>query len=208
MFCRMARAADNDTYAKEFDIMSRYAPEMVSRKIFSSLHQSAQMLYFILYNIRHDDKLLSAGSFEDVPTEVLLKQGFDVVGVDPVLNTDLHTYKLRHPEEKFDIIFSTSVIEHVEDDEQFIEDICDMLKPGGLCFITCDFKPGYVTGDPLPATCVRLYTKERLMKLTRLLVSRGCELTEDPSWDVTPEELDFEWDGVRYCFMGMSFRKV
>jgi len=204
----MARAADNAQYQKEFDLMKQHAPEMVERKIFSSLHQSAQILHQVLNNIKKDDLVLCVGSFEDVPAEVLTKMGYTVMGVDPVFSLDLHTLRTLNPTFKYPIIFSTSVIEHVQNDEQFIADVCHMLEPGGLYIMTCDFKPDYVTGDLLPATCIRLYTKDRLDYLTKLAESFGCKLTEVPAWDVTPDEMDFEWDGVRYCFMGMSFRKI
>ena len=207
MFCKMVKAADNEQYGKEFALMGEHAPEMLKRKIYSSLHQSAQMLHHVLNNIKDDSITLSVGAYDDMPTEVLEDMGYHVAGIDPVINIDLHTYRSTYKNSHFDIIFSTSVIEHVHDDEQFIADICDLLKPGGLCFITCDFKPGYKEGDLLPATCVRLYTKERLEYLAELIKKYDCQLTQKPEWDITDEDLDFEWDGVKYCFMGMSFRR-
>lgn len=207
MFCRMIKVADNAEYEKEFKLMEEKASDLISRKIYSSLHQSAQMLHVISKVLTDSSKILSAGAFEDVPTEVLSNLGVNIVAIDPVLNTDLHFYRMHNLEKRFDVIFSTSVIEHVEEDEQFITDMAEMLAPGGFCFITCDFKPGYKEGDPLPATCVRLYTEEHLKYLTSLLANYKCKLTRRPEWNITEDELDFEWDNVKYCFMGMSFRK-
>jgi SAM-dependent methyltransferase len=203
----MIKTAENAAYEKEFKLMRTEAPALVSRKIGPSLHQSAQMIGVITSVLGPGSRLLSAGSFEDVPTEVFTKAGVSVVGVDPVLNSDLHTYRMNNLDKRFDVIFSTSVIEHVQNDEEFVIDIAQMLKPGGFAFITCDFKPGYKDGDLLPATCVRLYTKERLLHLADIVKQYDCKLTQKPEWDITDEELDFEWDDVKYCFMGMSFRK-
>lgn len=207
LFCKMIKVSDNDKYKKEFELMEEHAPEMMKRKIFSSLHQSAQMLHYVNNDMKNDSIALSVGAYDDMPTEVMLSMGYHVAKIDPVINMDLHTYRTAHQHREFDVIFSTSVIEHVDDDKQFIADTCALLKPNGLCLITCDFKPGYNNGDPLPATCVRLYTKERLMLLKNILEEHGCKLTEEPSWDITDKELDFEWDNIKYCFMGMSFRK-
>lgn len=207
MFCKMIKVSDNDKYEKEFELMKEHAPEMMKRKIHSSLHQSAQMLHHLLENMTNSTIALSVGAYDDMPTEVMLSMEYHVAKIDPVINMDLHTYRTADQHNEFDVIFSTSVIEHVNDDEQFIADICALLKPKGLCFITCDFKPGYNNGDPLPATCVRLYTKSDLMVLKNILEEHGCKLTEEPSWNITDEELDFEWDGIKYCFMGMSFKK-
>jgi len=205
---RILRASDNVKYQREFAYMEGYAEEMMKRKIFSSLHQSAQMLYYIMKYATKYSLVLSVGSYDDMPTEVLKNMGYTIVGVDPVINMDLNMYKGMHPGTEFDVIFSTSVIEHVEDDVQFIHDICNMLKPGGVCLITCDFKPGYVTGDRLPATCVRFYTKERLKQLAEVAKTCDCELIGRPQWNITDEDLDFQWEGIDYCFMGMSFKKT
>jgi SAM-dependent methyltransferase len=204
---RLIRASDNDIYQKEFAHMEGYANEMMKRKIFSSLHQSAQILHYIMKYATKNSLILSAGSYDDMPTEALQNMGYNVTGVDPVVNVDLNAYRGMHPGIRFDVIFSTSVIEHVQDDEQFIEDICNMLKPGGKAFITCDFKPGYVVGDRLPATCIRFYTEKRLEQLAEVVKANNCELVGIPQWNITDEDLDFQWEGIDYCFVGMSFRR-
>ena len=62
--------------------------------------------------------------------------------------------------QSFDIIISTSVIEHVEDDEKFIEDIAYLLKKGGYAILTCDFNDYYKKGDDIPDGDYRFYTKK------------------------------------------------
>jgi hypothetical protein len=70
MFCKMIKTAENAAYEKEFKLMRTEAPALVSRKIGPSLHQSAQMIGVITSVLGPGSRLLSAGSFEDVPTEV------------------------------------------------------------------------------------------------------------------------------------------
>lgn len=199
--------SENDKYKKEFDLMEEHAEDMLKRKIHSSLHQSAQILHHILNNISDDSILLSVGAYDDLPTEVLTGMGYHVAKIDPVINMDLHEYRMSPKHNKFDLIFSTSVIEHEQNDEQFIIDMCDLLKPGGLCLFTCDFKPDYVHGDPLPTTAVRFYTKGRLIYLLDSADTHGCKPTNKHEWNITPDELDFQWEGIDYCFAGVSLRK-
>lgn len=45
-------------------------------------------------------------------------------------------YARRFPDEKFDIIVNTEVIEHVTDKRTFMEEIRSMLKPGGIVILT------------------------------------------------------------------------
>src|SRR6185436_10719095 len=67
-------------------------------------------------------RILSVGCYEDTAYLGLQKLGIAVDGIDPLLNYDLSTF-LTKPgvrENKYDIIFSTSVIEHVHDDSRFV----------------------------------------------------------------------------------------
>ena len=83
--------------------------------------------------------------------------------------------------QSFDIIISTSVIEHVEDDEQFINEMAYLLRVGGSGILTCDFKDNYKKGDDIPDADYRFYTKkdlnERLLaKCSQLQNSRNSRL--------------------------------
>jgi hypothetical protein len=61
--------------------------------------------------------MLCVGSFEDI---------------------DLAEFRRQHPQRlnTYDIVFSTSVIEHVPDDETFVADMVAMLAPGGYAVLT------------------------------------------------------------------------
>src|SRR6185503_6174263 len=110
-----------------------------------------------------------------------------VIGVDPVMNMSLDTF-FKLTKDKFDIIFSTSVIEHVKDDELFIEQICKLLKPEGYAILTCDFRDDYKEGDPKPVEDERLYTKHDLtVRLNNIAKQDGCEMIGEINYDGEPD---------------------
>ncbi|HSC36400.1 MAG TPA: methyltransferase domain-containing protein, partial [Chitinophagaceae bacterium] len=122
------------------------------------------------------------------------------------INYYLQEYYLKPgvAKQSFDIIFSTSVIEHDPDDVSFVQCIAGLLAPGGVAVITCDFREGWKTGDPKPDVDARLYTKEDLFK--RLLPNMpGCELVDTPQWDCP--EPDFVFGIYRYTFASFVVRK-
>ena len=49
----------------------------------------------------------------------------------------------------FDVVFSTSVLEHVKGDGLFMRQIADLLARFGVGVVTCDFKEGFQVGDPV-----------------------------------------------------------
>lgn len=182
-------------------------PEMMSRKISEANVQQAFTFSTATDIAIHlnKPKILSAGSFEDTATESLKKLGYNVTDVDPQINYDLHTFALQNYEE-FDIIVSTSVLEHVKDDEEFIKDCCNLLNKGGYAIFTMDFKEGYKQGDPLPATDLRFYTNRDLNeRLSNIINENGCKLVGDyTSWIGEP---DFVYQGHSYSFATFVFRK-
>ncbi len=101
---------------------------------------------------KQSTKILSVGAFEDTAAIALKKLGFQIEFIDPVINYDLSTFMTKPSvkEQSYDIIISTSVIEHVEDDEKFIQDIAYLLKVGGWGILTCDFNNDYKEGDDIP----------------------------------------------------------
>jgi SAM-dependent methyltransferase len=46
-----------------------------------------------------------------------------------------------------DIIVSISTIEHVQDQDKFLETMCQVLNPGGLIFLTTDFAPEFLIAN-------------------------------------------------------------
>ena len=76
-------------------------------------------------------ELLSVGSYEDTAALAVMLSGRRVDEIDPVLNYDLSTYMTKPSCKRaaYDVVFATSVIEHVADDEQFLRDIEELLAP-------------------------------------------------------------------------------
>jgi len=152
-------------------------------------------------------RILAVGSFQDSAAAALKKAGFPVEEIDPAVNQlDLNTFFNRPGTDRgsYDIVFSTSVIEHVKDDGRFMEQIGALLAPGGIGVLTCDFMPGYRLGDPVIAGDFRFYTEE---DLSHRLVARlrDCDLVDAPRWqDSKP---DFELGGFNYSFATLVFRK-
>lgn len=101
-------------------------------------------------------RILDYGGGAGYMTVMLAVAGAEVVLVDAednALKTALHyagkqgvasrvstirsvTVPTELKDEKFDIVISKDVIEHVEDDGSFIKDLYECLKPGGLLFIS------------------------------------------------------------------------
>lgn len=206
------RILDDEARAKYKDAIAQLAlaaPTVITRKIPAANVQQAFVLDTVArFATQYErPRLLCVGSYEDTACMALLASGYDVQQVDPVLNYDLSTFISRpsSADLKYDVVFSTSVIEHVVDDELFASEIASLLAPGGVAVLTCDFREGYRAGDPMPAEDRRLYTTE---DLSRRLLSRmpGCELVDEPSW--AGHDADFEYGGCKYSFAAFVVRKT
>jgi hypothetical protein len=204
---RLLTDEDRENYKPLIDKMKQLCPEMMSRKIDRANVQQAFVLETVLGELKDSDwkekDILCVGSFEDTACESLKNMGVAVVEIDPDINEDLHTF-VSSTDKTFDIVFSTSVIEHVEDDSQFVKDICFLLKPNGLSIITCDFNNNYEVGDKLPYSDKRFYTKNSLSKFITTIGKLFCSLVDSPNWEGEP---DFEHDGCKYSFSTFVFRR-
>jgi SAM-dependent methyltransferase len=120
-------------------------------------------------------RVLCVGSFEDTACMALAKLGIAVDEIDPIFNYTLQDFATKPNTGKYDIIFSTSVIEHDPDDRSFVECVSELLAPNGLFVMTCDFRDGWKLGEPKPGVDARLYTR---VDLERRLLSHmtDCEL--------------------------------
>lgn len=200
---------DRELLKDRIDLMFRKCPDMMSRKISEANVQQAFVLDTVLsLSDAVFDEQLCVGSFEDTAMETLIQMGytFGMCGIDPAINEDLDSFHSRLNGKRFwDIIFSTSVIEHVQDDELFISQICDLLAPKGYAVLTCDFNNDYVDGAPVPATVVRQYTKKDLEeRLPAVLAKHGCNVVGVGDWEGEP---DFIYQGHLYSFATFVFRK-
>ncbi len=196
-------------YAGVISRMGRIVPDIIAKKIPRANIQQA----FIFDAVEQfagrfgNPRILCVGSFEDTAAISLRKLGYALEEIDPAVNKlDLDAFT-KLPSTRpgsYDIVFSTSVLEHVRDDEKFVRQMADLLAPGGVGVLTCDFKEGYKVGDPVIDSDFRFYTKQDLSQ--RLMTKLGdCELVDAPDWDCT--EPDFELGGFKYTFATLAFKK-
>ncbi len=197
-------------YAPAIATLQALCPETIKRKFARANVQQGFMLSAVLALAKDfpRTRILSVGCFEDTAYESLLKMGVSVDGIDPAVNgLNLHDFVEANPDRaaSYDIVFSTSVIEHVEDDETFVRQIGDLLAPEGYAILTCDFKESWKSGDSIFASDFRFYRSSDLSK--RLLPEmRGCELVDTPDWEQYAP--DFELGGIRYNFASFTVRKA
>jgi SAM-dependent methyltransferase len=184
-------------------------PDVFARKIARANVQQA----FVFDTVRHfaralsEPRLLCVGSFEDTAAIALRNSGFKFDEIDPVVNKlDLNTfYNLPTTKpQTYDIVFSTSVLEHVKDDETFMNQIAELLAPNGVGVLTCDFKEGYKVGDAVIGGDYRFYTRDDLSRRLHGVL-KDCAFVDSPRWDC--QSPDFELGGFKYTFATMVFRK-
>jgi hypothetical protein len=79
------------------------------------------------------------------------------------------------------------------------------LAPGGLAVITCDYKDGWIPGQPKPEVDARFYTKKD-MEQRMLSYMPQCELVDKGEWDCPNP--DFYYLGkYNYTFATFTVRK-
>lgn len=178
-------------------------PQLMQRKIAEANIQQAWMYDTIVNLINNNSSMLCVGCYEDTAYYALKDNYSGVIGIDPVINYDLATYK-ANSNKKYDIVFSTSVIEHVENDDEFIADMCDLLSDGGYGIITCDFNDNY-PNVPKPTVDFRLYTIHDLtVRIPSILESKGCAVVGDFAYH---NHLDFQYEGCTYGFATLVFTR-
>ena len=196
-------------YAPAVAKLTELVPKTMAKKIVRANVQQAFVFdtayrYLSKYQ---NPKVLCVGSNEDTASMSLIKMGFKVEEIDPMINYYLQEYftKPSTIKNSYDIIFSTSVIEHDPDDESFVRCIADLLAPGGVAVITCDYKDGWKPGEPKPDVDARLYTKRDLRDRLLPLMS-NCNLVDEPQWDCPNP--DFNYLGkYQYAFATFVVRK-
>jgi SAM-dependent methyltransferase len=198
-----------ELYAPAIKKLIELVPVTVSKKIARANVQQAFVFDTVNRFLKEfdDPKLLCAGSYEDTASMSLQKMGFVVTDIDPMINYSLQEF-YTHPstcKASYDIIFSTSVIEHDPDDESFMKCIAGLLKPNGIAVLTCDYKDGWKPGDAKPEVDERFYTKHDLEK--RLLsYVLDCKLIDQPDWNCPAP--DFNYLGkYQYTFASFVIRK-
>ena len=209
---RLNRILDDqarELYKPAIDKLFELVPKTMAKKIPRANVQQGfvfDTVYRLLGNYKLP-RILCVGSYEDTASMALKKMGVEVEEIDPMVNYFLQEYCARPSVKKasFDIIFSTSVIEHDPDDKSFMECIDELLAPGGTAILTCDYKDGWKPGDLKPDVDARFYTKADLeQRLPSYL--ENCELVDEPDWNC--DDPDFNYLGkYQYTFASFVFRK-
>ncbi len=210
---RLNRVLDNQARQQYEPVISRLrllAPEITASKVPAADVQQAFILDAVIKfgGPLASPRILCVGSYDDSACASLKKLGYPIEEIDPAVNgLDLDAF-FQLPstvKESYDIVFSTSVIEHVQDDELFVRQIADLLAPGGVGLLTCDYNNLYKPGDPLIPGDYRFYTQKDL--ITRILPAiKDCSLLDVPHWECTRP--DFMFLGYQYTFATLAFRKT
>jgi SAM-dependent methyltransferase len=196
-------------YAPAIATLFALAPETMTRKYPAANVQQGFVLAAVLQLCKDfpRTRILCVGSYEDTALESLLKIGIRAEGIDPnVDGVDLDRFISLHPDRRgtFDIVFSTSVLEHVEYDEPFVTGIASLIAPGGYGVFTCDFRNAWVNGEPVPQADFRFYRSDDL-KNRLLKAMPDCHLVDSPNWDEF--EPDFEYEGCWYNFATFTVQR-
>lgn len=209
---RFNRILDNQARAQYESVVKQLhllAPEIMVSKIPAANIQQA----FIFDAVKNfaspfaSPRILCVGSYDDSASASLKMLGYAIEEIDPEVN-GLDLNKFFHLpstiKASYDIIFSTSVIEHVQDDELFVAQIAELLAPGGVGLLTCDYNDLHKPGDPVIPGDYRFYTQRDL--ISRILPSiKNCSLVDVPHWECPNP--DFMFLGYRYTFATLAFQK-
>lgn len=196
-------------YASAIDDLFRLAPEMMARKIPEANVQQG-FIYDTVTKVAAmfpEPRILCVGSFEDSAAASLKRAGYAMTEIDPEINYDLETFCAlpSTKREAWDIIFSTSVLEHVEDDERFMELVGQLLATGGIGTLTVDFDQDYAPGKRIPEVDYRMYTARDFTE--RLLPRLGqVRLLGTPDWSYAAP--DFHMAGYNYTFATLTFERI
>jgi len=159
--------------------MSIFTTEITSDRIPSDnpLHQRLLSAYYLAKNYIDGD-VLELGCGEGRGIDVILKKSKTFTAIDKIKDAvdalsakyPKHNFlsKLFPPmgyieDKSFDTIISFQVIEHIEDDELFLNEIFRILRPGGKAIITTPNIKMTLTRNPWH---IREYTSKELIDIS------------------------------------------
>jgi hypothetical protein len=182
---RLLSGEDVDDYRQSLEALHRFAATLVERSSADDIAVQAFTLSTVeRFAGRHPHpRILGIGTQRDAAAKVLRKQGWIFEEVDPETNFDLNTfYNLPSTAyNSYDIIFAPSALSDTADGEMFIAQIGDLLAPGGVAILACEFLP---EGMPVSARGpgnLRAYT-EADIKDRFLPLLQNCVLADVPQW--------------------------
>ncbi|MEM6736272.1 MAG: class I SAM-dependent methyltransferase [Bacteroidota bacterium] len=157
--------------------MSVYTTEITSDKIPSDnpIHQRLLSAYYHAKTYIKGD-LLELGCGEGRGVELLAPRATSYTGIDKI-KPIIEQLRIKHPGYKFikgvfppfpfqnnqfDTIIAFQVIEHIKKDEDFVEEICRVLKPEGRALITTPNVKMTLSRNPWH---IREYTADQLASI-------------------------------------------
>lgn len=203
---RVLTVADRERLGGMVETLVELSPDICSRKIPDALFQQAQALEVALvFATGGGRSVLVIGANEDPTGPALSKLGFDVELSDPVLDgRDMAAvYDQFKGNKEFDLVLSISVIEHASNPEEFVQQMTGLLAPGGVAFLTADYKAAWKAGDPIHSLGAQMFTAEGMWNL---VLSRAPEthLLGGPMWEDYEGDEYFEFEGHRYVFASFA----
>ncbi|MEL0008406.1 MAG: class I SAM-dependent methyltransferase [Flammeovirgaceae bacterium] len=160
--------------------MSIYTTEITSDKIVSDNPLHHRLLSAYVFSEKHiNGDVLELGCGEGRGIDIILNKSKSFTAIDKISEIT-ERLSLKYPEEKFisssfpplnsiednsfDTIVSFQVIEHINNDELFIEEIYRILKPGGKALISTPNIKMTLTRNPWH---IREYTSRQLQELAK-----------------------------------------
>jgi SAM-dependent methyltransferase len=165
--------------------MSTYTTEIASDKIVSDnpIHQRLLKAYFAAEPFILGD-VLEPGCGEGRGLDLLAPKAKNYTAIDKIGDIidelkgkykGVHFKQMNFPpflgmaDNSFDVVISFQVIEHIQEDKKFLEEIHRVLKPGGKAVITTPNIKMTLTRNPWH---IREYTNDQLKELSGSIFSQ------------------------------------
>lgn len=198
-------AEDIKSYKNEIKFFNNICPNLIGKKNYQALSQYAILLRLIQEQKKDfsNFKILCVGAYEDVISVCLKSIGIYVEEVDPNLNYALEDFikKPSQKNEKYDLIYSISVIEHIYDDLNILKICEEKLNKGGLQFHTVDYRKN---NGLIPKTHYRVYNNDSIKSLVKNIKnSKSYGIT-----DYSNAKHDFFYNDIHYNFASITLKKL
>ena len=190
---------DINLFKDELVAYKKTVPTIIKEKFYPGLIQHCYMMRAVLFHINKikNPNILCIGSYMDPLAIYLRRLGYWVDDCDPNLNYDFDEllHKPSIVKKKYDLIFSISVLEHVNDDLNLIRLSYKKLKRKGLSIHTVDFKEN---PELIPNTHIRFYNYNSALKIKEKY--KLPEIKNSPKYDVY-------YNNTNYSFWGFGLIK-
>jgi SAM-dependent methyltransferase len=116
---------------------------------------------------------------------------------------------LRFPGDAFAAVTAVSTVEHGIDLDKFLSEAARVLRPNGLLCISTDYWPEKIdTSGIRPfAMSWKIFSVEEIRAFVRLAAGYGLILDNWNGEIPQPVEAAVDWNGKRYTFVAIIFRK-